>query len=441
MNYFANIISGPNAGQRRLLTNHAILVVGRGDDCDLRLSDPSVSRVHVRITLTDGHVYLEDAGSRWGTLVNNRPAESRELFPGDCVSIGDTQLRVEIESPLVTTIAPIHKRILRTLTGRARSHRNGAGRTQAPRNDDADATVEEPPRVVAKKSLDITGLVGKKFLRYRVESIIARPKSGIIFHARDPRHDRAIALKIFRPDFFKDRQGSARFLRAMRTTISLEHENLVRVYGAGRTQGVCFIASEFVEGESVSQMIRRIGVAGMLDWRNALSVAKGVAAGLEVAHELSILHRNISPSDILVRKADRCVKLGDLMLAKALDDSGDERITRSGEVVGDLRYLSPEQLSGEQPIDARADIYSLGAALYAILTGHPPFQGSTAAEIIRRIVTGSPEPPSRTHLAVPSQLEGLVLRMLAKRPEDRPESAAALCRELDRVARYCDPAM
>jgi serine/threonine protein kinase len=437
MNYSANIISGPNAGQRRELTDHAVLVVGRGDDCDLRLSDPSVSRIHARITLIDGHVFLEDAGSRWGTLVNNKPAESRELFPGDCVSIGDTQVRLELESPLVTTIVPIHKRILRTLTGRRRTRRNGAAKSRPSRRDDPESTINEPCRKPARKSLDVAGLVGKKFLRYRVESIIARPHSGIIYHARDPRYDRPIALKIFRPDFFRDRQGAARFLRAMRTTIELEHENLVRIYGAGRTQGVCFIASEFVEGESVSQRIRRIGVAGMLDWRSALHVAKGVAESLEFAHELNILHRNIGPSNILVRKPDRCVKLGDLMLAKALDDSGNERITRSGEVVGDLRYLSPEQLSGEQPLDPRADIYSLGATLYAILTGRPPFEGGTAAEVIRRIVTGSPEPPTKVHLAVPSQLEGLVLRMLAKSPEDRPESARALRQELERVARYC----
>jgi serine/threonine protein kinase len=441
MNYFANVISGPNVGQRRELTNHAILVVGRGDDCDLRLSDPSVSRIHARITLVNGHVYLEDAGSRWGTRVNDVPTDSRELFPGDCVAFGDTQLRLELESPLVTTVAPIHKRILRTLSGRKRAgrmpgRRNGANKTVTPEPVDPDTTINQPRREAANKALDIAGLVGQKFLRYQIESIIARPRSGIIFHARDPRYERPIALKIFRPDFFHDRQGAARFLRAMRTTISLEHENLVRVYGAGRTRGVCFVASEFVAGESVSEMIRRIGVAGMLDWRNALHVAKGVAAALEVAHELNILHRNIGPSNILVRKADRCVKLGDLMFAKALDNSGNERITRSGEVVGDLRYLSPEQLSGEQPIDARADIYSLGATLYAILTGNPPFEGGTAAEVIRRIVTGSPDPPTKVHLAVPSQLEGLVLRMLAKRPEDRPESARTLRQELERISAY-----
>src|ERR1700677_1243213 len=170
MNYFANIISGPNAGQRRPLTNHAILVVGRGDDCDLRLSDPSVSRIHARITLVDGHVYLEDAGSRWGTLVNNKPTESRELFPGDCVAIGDTQLRLELESPLVTTISPIHKRILRTLSGRARGRRNGVKKAPSPdREDDPESTLNQPRRAVARKPLDVAALVGKKFLRYRVE--------------------------------------------------------------------------------------------------------------------------------------------------------------------------------------------------------------------------------------------------------------------------------
>jgi serine/threonine protein kinase len=436
MNYFVNVVGGPNEGQRRPLTDHAILVVGRGEECELRLSDPSVSRVHARLTLLDGRVYLEDAGSRWGTLVNGIPTESRELSPGDRVEIGDTQLRLETDSLLVTTIAPIHKRILQSLSGGRR--RNGTSRAvrKAPASDQST----DPPRrkLSAAKPFDLESLVGKKFLRYRVDSIVARPRSGIVFRALDLRHDkRPIALKIFRPDCFQDPRGARRFLRAMRATIPLEHENLVRVHAAGRTRGLCFTASEFVEGESVSQMIRRIGVAGMLDWRNAWHVALGVAEALEFAHDVNILHRNIGPSNILVRSADRCVKLGDLMLAKALDETGNERITRSGEVVGDLRYLSPEQLSGEQPIDASADIYSLGATLYAVLTGRPPFEGGTAAEIIRRVMSGTPEPPTKFHLAIPSQFEGLVLRMLSTRPEDRPESASRLRAELDRLGRFC----
>lgn len=435
MNYFLNIVSGPNPGPRRPLTDHVVLVIGRGEDCDLRLSDPSVSRVHARVTLLDGHIYLEDAGSRWGTLVNGIPTDSRELSPGDRVEIGDTQLRLETDSPLVTTLAPIRRRILDRLSGRRR-RRNGHRPEQLPipvRGQSAESPNHARPPL---RQFDLESLVGKKFLQYQVESVIARPRSGFIFKALDLRHaDRPIALKVFRPDFFQDSRGARRFLRAMRTTISLEHENIVRAYAAGRTRGLCFTASEFVEGESVSQMIRRIGVAGMLDWRNAWHIASGVAEALEFAHDSNIVHRNIGPSNILIRAKDRCVKLGDLMLAKALDHTGNERITRAGEVVGDLRYLSPEQLSGEQPIDSRADVYGLGATLYAVLTGKPPFEGGTAAEIIRRVMTAAPEPPTRSHLAIPSQFEGLVLRMLAVRPEDRPESATHLRTELERVGK------
>lgn len=442
MNFFVNIVSGPiggvgggdSGGLRRPLTDHAVLLVGRGEDCDLRLDDPSVSRVHARITLLGGRVYLEDAGSRWGTLVNGIPTESRELSPGDRIEIGDTHLRLETDSPLVTTIAPIHKRILDTLSGR---RRNGLGRTARQREPQRQL---DPPRGgrSAGNPLDLESLLGRKFLRYRVESVIARPRNVVVFRAVDLRHDaRPIALKVFRPDYFNDPRGARRFLRAMRTTIPLEHKNLVRIHAAGRTRGLCFTACEFVEGESVSQLIRRIGVAGMLDWRNALHIALGVAEALEFAHDLNIIHRNISPSNILVRSADRCVKLGDLMLAKALDETVAERITQCGEIVGDLRYLSPEQLSGEQPFDARADIYSLGASLYAVLTGRPPFEGGTAAEIIRRVMSGAPEPPTKFHLAIPSQFEGLVLRMLSLRPDDRPEDATRLRAELDRLGRFC----
>ena len=436
MKYFVSIFAGPNAGPRCLLMDDSRLLVGRGEDCDIRLSDPSVSRVHVRISVLEGRVYLEDAGSRWGTLVNGAPTDRRELTPGDRIEIGDTGLRLETDSPLATTISPLHRRH----PGNALQTPLPKKTTFSPQKGAADDLVTRPKRERwrAASSLDLEKLVGNTFLRYRVESVVARPNSGIIFRATDLGHgDRSVALKIFRTGTFQDSHKARRFLRAMRTTISLDHENLVRLYAAGRTRGLCFMASEFVEGESVSQMIGRIGVAGMLDWRNAWHLADGVARALEYAHDREILHRNLSPSNILIRKADRGVKLGDLMLAKALDQTRNERITQAGEVVGDLRYLSPEQLSGEQPADARADIYSLGATLYAVLTGRSPFEGGTAAEVIRRIVSGVPEPPTKFHLAIPSQFEGLVLRMLSACPENRPENARRLRQELDRIGRFC----
>jgi serine/threonine-protein kinase len=145
-----------------------------------------------------------------------------------------------------------------------------------------------------------------------------------------------------------------------------------------------------------------------------------------------VLHRNVLPNNILIRKSDKSVKLGDSMLAKALDHSGTEAITRRGEVVGELYYLSPEQVSGTPLIDGRADLYGLGATLYAVLTGRPPFQGSPA-EVVGKIMTERPEPPTKTHLAIPPVLESIVLRLLAKSPDDRYPHAAALLKDLRRL--------
>ena len=278
MNYFVNIISGPNAGQRRALTDHAILVVGRGEDCDLRLYDPSVSRVHARITLLDGRVYLEDAGSRWGTLVNGMPTESRELFPGDRVEIGDTQLRLEADSPLVTTIAPdpqAHSAKGSPVAARPPQRRRNGTHRRARRRSRVHP---QPARAGRRANRPRRRSCGKKFLRYRVESIVARPRSGIMFPRRDPRYDRPIALENLPARLLPGPRRAPRvFCGPCGPRFRLSTKTWSACYAAGRTRGLCFTASEFVDGESVSQMIRRIGVAGMLDWRNAWHIAQGVA--------------------------------------------------------------------------------------------------------------------------------------------------------------------
>ena len=140
----------------------------------------------------------------------------------------------------------------------------------------------------------------------------------------------------------------------------------------------------------------------------------------------------------MIRQSDGLAKLGDLLLAKALDELGPETITRAGEIVGDLPYLSPEQTAGER-IDARSDLYSLGATLYALLTGRPPCEGLNTADTVFRIQTQRPDPPTKYHLAVPAIFEGVVMRLLSKRPDDRFADATQLLKELDRVEKYTKP--
>jgi serine/threonine protein kinase len=222
----------------------------------------------------------------------------------------------------------------------------------------------------------------------------------------------------------------------MKTALPLKHDNLVRVFGAGKKSGYCWVSMELVEGDSLQQVIRRIGVSGMLDWRHAYRVALHVGRALEYAHQRRVLHRNLTPQNVLIRTGDHLVKLGDLMLAKALEGRLAANLTPQGELLGDLNYMAPEQTVGSQEADERSDIYSLGALVYALLTGRPPFEGGSLKETLKQIRTAKPARPRQFQLSIPERFEGTVLTMLAKKPENRFQSAGELLEDLERMARF-----
>ena len=219
--------------------------------------------------------------------------------------------------------------------------------------------------------------------------------------------------------------------------LPLRHPNLVSLYAAGKTGPYCWVAMEYIAGENLQQVIDRIGVAGMLDWKHAFRVAVDVARALEYAHRQSIIHRNVTPTNILRDAASKTCKLGDLMLAKALEGVHSKMITKPGEVIGDVSYMSPERTRGtDASIDGRSDLFGLGATLYALLTGRAPFGGTTLVEKITRIRQTEPEKPTKFQLSIPGQFESVVLRLLAKKPEERYQTAAELLKELTRVAKF-----
>jgi serine/threonine-protein kinase len=222
----------------------------------------------------------------------------------------------------------------------------------------------------------------------------------------------------------------------MKTAMPLRHPNLISVYGAGRTGDFCWVAMEYVAGESMTQVIERIGAAGMLDWRYAFKVAVHVCRALEYAHGQNIVHRNVTPTNILLQATDKVVKLGDLVLAKALEGSLDKPITRPGELVGTVAYLSPERTRGSTDLDARSDLYQLGATLYALLTGQPPFTGKTLVEVITRIRQTDAVKPTKYQLAIPALFEGFVLKLLTREPGDRFATATDALKELDKIGRF-----
>jgi serine/threonine protein kinase len=280
----------------------------------------------------------------------------------------------------------------------------------------------------------LEALCGKTLAHYEISHVIGQGHSGLVFFANDPEHDnRPVALKVLLPEFSRNDEEMQRFIRAIKTMLPLRHPNLVTLYGAGKNSGFCWVAMEYIAGENLTQVIQRIGVAGMLDWRQAFRVAMHIGKALAYAHDQQIIHRNVTPTNILLQATDKVAKLGDLTLAKALEGTLAQQITRPGELIGDIAYLSPERTRGSTDIDGRSDIYSLGATVYALLTGRPPFEGSTLVEKITRIRQTEPEKPTRYQLSIPHVFEGVVMKMLAKKPEDRFQSAAGLVKELERI--------
>jgi serine/threonine-protein kinase len=359
---------------------------------------------------------VRDAGSRWGTTVDGESIDEHELQPGEAIAIGETVLRFESElSPIATTMAPIRKD-----TGK--------------REPEPAAVTPKPPR--QPSPTDLIKLVGRKILRFDLQSIVARARTGIVFRARDVERNRDVAFKAFYPTIFTDNTAMDRFLRAAKTMLPIRHENLVTLYMAGRKEGFCFTACEFVEGESASQLIERVGISGMLPWELGMKIAVQIARALAVAEEHQIVHRNVTPRNILIRESDKVAKLGDLVLVKALEGVHAVQVTKPGELVGELPYMSPEQTTGDGNLDCRSDLYGLGATLYAVLTGRPPLEGRNPAETIFKIQTQKPDRPTKYHLSIPPLFEGLILRLLAKRPEDRYQTATNLLSDLHRVAKY-----
>ncbi|MCA9053646.1 MAG: FHA domain-containing protein [Planctomycetaceae bacterium] len=407
------------------LPSGELILVGRGEQCDLRLADPSASRVHCRLLSRDGKVILTDAGSRWGTFVNGERVTDCELQTGDEITIGETTLRLAVTStPDASTLArPSQLR----RDGPAPAGLPQAAPTRVDRErDHRDAVRRQHP-------LRAADFLGQSFADCQVEELIARTRTGLRFRA--VRGGEAVDLQLFHPDAFDDDAALKRFHRAVETTRALRHPNLVTLHDGGVERGVAYAVSEFVPGETAADRIRRSGVAGMLDWRTTLRMARDLSVALVFLESQEVLHRNITPDHVVLGATDDAARLSDLLLAKAINDSG-PAVTNAGETVGELPYLSPEQVGSGQPLDHRSDIYQLGATLYALLTGRPPFEGRGPAEIIPQVLRDRPTPPTRYHLAIPPQLEGTVLSMLEKRPGDRFHSAADLSLALDRVQQF-----
>jgi eukaryotic-like serine/threonine-protein kinase len=270
---------------------------------------------------------------------------------------------------------------------------------------------------------------GLVFGPYQVLAPVGRGGMGTVFLVRDSRDERLVALKVLPPKKARRQERLlARFRREMDLCRRVSHPHIARTFEVGVELGVYYIAMEFIPGRDLSKIVQE---EGPLPVPRAARLFAGVAAGLQHAHDQGLVHRDLKPSNIRVTPTDHA-KILDLGLAILEGEQAIDRevIGGPGYVVGSMDYIAPEQTLDAGGVDGRADIYSLGCSLYFALTGRPPFPGGTSREKIMRQRSEEPAPVDAGNPQIPPHFAELVHRMMAKDPDLRLPSAAAVRREL-----------
>ena len=267
---------------------------------------------------------------------------------------------------------------------------------------------------------------------YELLEEIARGGMGVVYRARQVSLDRTVALKMMRPGLLSTEPEIRRFLSEARTAASLRHPHIVAIHEAGEFDGLHYFSMDFVEGPNLAAIVRD----GPLAPAEAARYLQILAETVQFAHTKGILHRDLKPSNVLVDSAGR-PSITDFGLARRIESNegneGNETLTGSGAVIGTPAYMAPEQASGEGgQITAASDVYSLGAILYELLTGQPPFRAASQLEIVRMVLETEPQPPRLLNPVVDAQIEAICLRCLAKDPARRFRSAGELANDLKR---------
>jgi eukaryotic-like serine/threonine-protein kinase len=268
--------------------------------------------------------------------------------------------------------------------------------------------------------------------RYELEGVVGRGGMAEVYRARDIRLDRVVAIKTLRADLARDQTFQARFRREAQSAASLNNPSIVAVYDTGEDLStgmpVPYIVMEYVDGRTVRDLL--IEGHRLLPER-ALEIISGVLRALEYSHQAGIVHRDIKPGNVMVtRNGD--IKVMDFGIARAMSDA-QATMTQTAQVIGTAQYLSPEQARGER-VDSRSDLYSTGCLMYELLTGRPPFTGDSPVAIAYQHVRENPIPPSRLDPDIPPWADAIVLKAMAKSPNERYQTAAEMQADIQRAA-------
>ncbi len=258
---------------------------------------------------------------------------------------------------------------------------------------------------------------------YRILQCVGRGGMGIVFRAFDSKLQRIVAVKVLAPEIAIEPMARRRFEREARSAAAVSHPNVVVIHAVDETYDPPYLVMEFVQGTTLAE---KLASQGALSVKEILRIGAQMAEGLAAAHAQGLAHRDIKPPNILLENGVERVKVTDFGLAKAVHDVA---MTLTGDLSGTPQFMSPEQASGER-VDHRTDLFSLGAVLYTMCTGRPPFRADSIVATLKRICEDTPRPMEHINPEVPGWLSEIVNRLLAKSPEDRFQSAAEVATRL-----------
>ncbi len=271
----------------------------------------------------------------------------------------------------------------------------------------------ESPDTLAGTTTPRGATSGYKVDRYALLDLIGQGGMGRVYLARDTRLNRLVALKILSPERVNNPRAIARFQREARVGAQLQHENLVRIYDFGESNGRYFLVMEYIEGKTIGTLISE---QGKIPPATAVRLVRQVALGLEHAHRKGLIHRDVNPYNVLVTR-DGTAKLADMGLA--IDLAEDDHVTREGATVGTFDYVAPEQARHSHSADIRSDIYSLGCTIYHMCAGQVPFPGPGLPEKLFAHQALEPTPLDQLVSGLPEGLGEVICRMMRKSPDER----------------------
>jgi pSer/pThr/pTyr-binding forkhead associated (FHA) protein len=419
------VISGPHLGDEFVYEEHNTLLVGRSHQAQLQLTDdPHFSRNHFRLEVKPPTCYLMDLHSRNGTYVNGERVSERFLQDGDIISGGKTKLEVSISEP---------EGLVGAIRGDFVSSSPKPGPSvpipNVPKVGSVSAKTKSLPVIKTVPSSQPTS-VAIEVAGYQIYEQIGRGDLGTVYRATRLATGELCALKVMASAAATDEKSVQTFLREASVLAQLQHPHIVRMIEMGSSGSVLYFSTEYVDSISWDRLVARCSIDKKI--RTACALVSQVLGALEYAHARSMVHRDVKPANILFVKTDAKVsaRLADFGLAKQYTNAGMSQVTREGDVIGSLPFMSPEQFINSRDAKPACDIYSLGATLYWMLTGYEPILLENHPCKFLAILEDPPVPIQKYCPEIPVALSQVIHRALEKTPEKRFHSAGEMRQHL-----------